>query len=81
MNEADLVARDDPTIQCNKCKYIYHPYPDARAPEIDEVACPQCGEKRLLYFGNDPSVVKLILSNLGINKELSQRVIDLESKV
>jgi len=81
MNEVDLYARDDPNFVCNKCKSIVRPYPDSHAPEVDEVMCPNCGEKRLLYFGTDPSVVKLILSNIGINKELGERISDLENKV
>ena len=81
MNEVDLLARDDPQIICNSCKGIMRPYPDRYAPEIDEVVCPKCGQKRLLYFGNDPSVIKLILSNIGINKELTERLVELENKV
>ena len=81
MNEPELVAREDPYIVCNKCKQTFRPYPGRYAPEISEVVCPNCNEKRLLYYGTDPSVVKLILSNIGINKELSERSTELENRI
>jgi DNA-directed RNA polymerase subunit RPC12/RpoP len=58
MSEYDI-ARFEPRLVCNKCKQSFQPYGDNRwAPILDEVACPNCGEKRILYYGNDASVVK-----------------------
>jgi len=81
VNEAELLSREDPYIVCNGCKQTFRPYPGRYAPEISEVVCPYCNTKRLLYYGTDPSVVKLILSNIGINKELSEKVTELENKI
>jgi DNA-directed RNA polymerase subunit RPC12/RpoP len=81
VNEAELLSREDPYIVCNYCKQTFRPYPGRYAPEISEVVCPYCNGKRLLYYGTDPSVVKLILSNIGINKELGERITELENKI
>jgi DNA-directed RNA polymerase subunit RPC12/RpoP len=81
VNEVDLIARDDPHLICNNCKTEFHPYPDSHAPAIDEVVCPKCGAKRLLYFGDDPTVVKMILSNIGINKEINENLTDLQNQI
>lgn len=81
MNEVDIVLRGDPHIICNKCKKEYQPYPMSHAPIIDEVVCPNCGEKRLLYFGEDTTVVKMILSNIGVNKELTEKLTELERQI
>lgn len=48
---------------------------------MDEVACPYCGEKRILYFGDDPEVVKLMLSGMGKNVSITQKLTELESQV
>ena len=45
MNEAELINRRDPHITCNKCKTQFQPYPMRYAPTLDEVVCPNCGEK------------------------------------
>lgn len=81
MNESDLLARRNPQVVCNKCKATFVPYPNSFAPQISEVVCPNCSEKRILYFGDDPTVVKMILSSIGVNKDLLDRVTELENKV
>jgi DNA-directed RNA polymerase subunit RPC12/RpoP len=81
MNEADLVLRDDPHLVCNNCKAEFHPYPMRHAPTIDEVVCPKCGTKRILYYGEDTSVVKMILTTYGVNKELTERLDRLENQI
>lgn len=81
MSEADLIMRHNPRIICNKCQTQYLPYPLSHAPILNEVACPQCGEKRILYYGNDSTVVKMILSTYGVNKEINERLDRLENQI
>ena len=81
MNEEDLAAREDPHIICNKCKEEFHPYPERYAPFIDVVVCPSCGEKRILYYGEDAATAKMILSNIGMNKDLLERIDEIENKI
>lgn len=81
MSEPDI-TRYESKIVCNKCKQLFSPYgSDSWAPIIDEVACPKCGEKRILYYGNDSTVMKMILSTYGVNKELNERLDKLESQI
>jgi DNA-directed RNA polymerase subunit RPC12/RpoP len=81
MTEPDI-SRHSPDLMCNKCKTKYAPYGEIGwAPIIDEVACPNCGEKRILYYGNDSNIVKMILSTYGANKELGARMSELESRI
>lgn len=81
MSQADI-SRYHPILVCNKCQTGFQPYgEDGWAPILDEVACPSCGTKRILYYGNETSVVKMILSTYGVNKELEARMTELENKV
>ena len=78
MSEVDI-TRHDVSLTCNKCKKPFFPYGEnGWSPMIDEVACPNCGEKRILYYGNDSTVVKMIASTYGLNKEISERIARLE---
>jgi hypothetical protein len=71
-----------PSLTCNKCHTVFKPYPFAPyAPMLDEVVCPNCGEKRILYFGDDPSITKMILSNYGVNKEMNDRLNELQERM
>ena len=81
MSESFSRNRYNPELVCNNCKSKYHPYPDSVAPIIDEVACPHCGQKRILYYGDDSSVVKMILTSYGVNKEVTERLGKIESQV
>lgn len=82
MNEAELVARRRVRVTCNNCNVPFSPYDSlATAPIIDEVKCPICGTKRILYFGEDTSVVKMILSTYGVNKELNERLDKIDSQI
>ena len=84
MSQAD-VTRRNPILMCNKCKATYEPYRSATyagwAPILDEVSCPKCGEKRILYYGTDSSIAKMILSTYGVNKELGERIEKIESQI
>lgn len=81
MNEADLLARQSPTVICNKCKHVFFPYAQSYAPLISEVRCTQCNEPRILYYGEDSTVAKMILSTYGVNKELNDRLKELENQI
>lgn len=81
MNQTEVEARYDPKIICNNCKIHFNPYPESFAPMIDEVICPICGTKRILYYGEDSSVVKTILTTYGANKELNERLDRLENQI
>ena len=81
MNENELVNREDPHIICNKCRTEFHPYPARFAPTLDEVICPNCGEKRILYYGEDQAVLKMMLGTYGINKELLENMNRLENQI
>ncbi len=81
MNEADVLARHDPHVLCNKCKTAFDPYPDSYAPVISEVRCPKCDEPKILYFGSDPNVEKMLLSAFGANKDLTERLDRLENQI
>lgn len=81
MNQTEVEARFNPQIICNNCKFHFNPYPESFAPIIDEVICPTCGTKRILYYGEDSSVVKTILTTYGVNKELNERLDRLENQI
>ena len=80
MTDIDL-NRYNIEIICNKCKDKFHPYPESVAPILDEVACPKCGEKRILYFGENLDTQKMMLSTYGVNKELNERLDRLEGQI
>jgi hypothetical protein len=81
MTEPDI-TRFHPRFSCNKCKNFFSPYGEhAWAPIMDVVSCPTCGEKRILYYGNDAPTMKMILSTYGVNKDLNERLDKLESQI
>ena len=58
------------------------PYPnEIRIPTLDQITCPNCGEKRILYWGNDPTIMKMILSNYGITKDMNEEITNLKTKI
>lgn len=81
MNQTEVEARYNPRIQCTNCKTFFNPYPRSFAPIIDEVICPVCETKRILYYGEDSAVVKMILNTYGVNKELNERLDRLENQI
>jgi hypothetical protein len=81
MNDAEMTARHNPAIVCNSCKSIFRPYPASFAPTLSEVACPTCGTIKILYYGEDPDVLKMILGSFGVNKELNERLDRLENQI
>ena len=81
LNQTEVEARYDPKIICNNCKEEFEPYPHSFAPTIDEVICKKCGTKRILYYGEDTSAVKMILGTYGVNKELFERLDKIEVHV
>jgi len=81
MNQTEVEARYSPKIVCNTCKGVFEPYPHSFAPVIDEVMCPSCGTKRILYYGEDTSVVKMILSTYGVNKDLAERLEKIDTQI
>jgi DNA polymerase II large subunit len=81
MNQTEVEARHDPLVKCNSCEQTYRPYPDTFAPIIDEVKCPKCGTTRVLYYGEDSTVIKMILNTYGLNKELNERLDKLDTEL
>jgi len=70
-------------ITCNKCKksFTLYGFGYVSVPTLDEVACPFCSEKRILYFGNDQAIIQRLLSNYGLNEETNARITYLEKAV
>lgn len=73
--------RCDPHITCNHCRTMFTPYNGWYAPTLDEVVCPNCGEKRILYYGDNAEVAKTLLSGMGKNTEVLQKLTELESQI
>ena len=81
MNQTEVESRYNPRILCNGCKGYFNPYPSSFAPVVDEVKCPTCGEKKILYYGEDSTIIKMILSTYGVNKDLNERIDKVEGQM